>query len=355
MSTALATVDSGSGEGGVLAVEAQRAARVLMRKSPETRRTYEGIYDRFSSWLAARGGVPEAPIEVFTSEALVVYLDELEERCSPATVKKERAALRKLARYLHQLGRLDATVILMIEIPTVRGETQLRAGLDRRMWERVLTVARARLTGSASGRGSPAAAIRDLAVIQALGGAGLRSHEVRTLAADPFERGRSDNQGGSVYLRVQGKGRKFRMVPLYRDVAGALDAWREQRDKLPELAEDPLLFPQLGRRRRDGSFPNAGGQLSTVGVIRIVRPIMLEAGVPESQAHPHTLRHTFGRLYMAAPKAELSRLQRIMGHASPETTSRYVHYDVDELGAEHRRIDRLRGDPLARYQAERAR
>jgi hypothetical protein len=44
-----------------------------------------------------------------------------------------------------------------------------------------------------------------------------------------------------------------------------------------------------------------------------------------------------------------------MGHASPETTSRYVHHDVDELGAEHRRIDRLRSDPLARYQAERAR
>jgi integrase len=58
---------------------------------------------------------------------------------------------------------------------------------------------------------------------------------------------------------------------------------------------------------------------------------------------------------MTSPKAEFSRLERIMGHASPETTSRYVHYDVDELGAEHRRIDRLRGDPLARYQAERAR
>ena len=142
---------------------------------------------------------------------------------------------------------------------------------------------------------------------------------------------------------------------MYRDVADALDAWREQRDELPELAEDALLFPRLGVRRRDGSFPDAGGQLSTVAVIKIGSTDHLEAGVPEDQAHPHTLRHTFGRLYMAAPRAELSRLQRIMGHASPETTSRYVHHDVDELGAEHRRIDRLRSDPLARYQAERAR
>ena len=58
MSTALARVDSGGGEGEVLAVEAQRAARMLMRKSPETRRTYEGIYGRFAGWLAAREGRP---------------------------------------------------------------------------------------------------------------------------------------------------------------------------------------------------------------------------------------------------------------------------------------------------------
>jgi transposase len=47
--------------------------------------------------------------------------------------------------------------------------------------------------------------------------------------------------------------------------------------------------------------------------IDIVRPIMLAADVPVGQAHPHALRRTFGRLYMAASKAALSRLQRIMG------------------------------------------
>jgi hypothetical protein len=121
------------------------------------------------------------------------------------------------------------------------------------------------------------------------------------------------------------------------------------REKIPELAVDPCLFPQLGRRRRDGAFPGAGGQLSTTAVIKIVRPIMLAAGILPQQAHPHTLRHTFGRLYMAAPGGvELSRLQRIMGFASPEATSRYVHHSDLELGVEHRRIERLRHDPLDR-------
>jgi integrase len=80
---------------------------------------------------------------------------------------------------------------------------------------------------------------------------------------------------------------------------------------------------------------------------------MLAASIPETQAHPHTLRHTFGRLYMAAPGAKLSRLQKIMGHASPETTSRYVHHADVELAAEHRRIERLQHDPLSRRQQQR--
>jgi len=97
-----------------LTVEAMRATQVMMRKSPETQRTYQGIYARFASWLGERDGLSEAGVGAFTSEALIEYLEQLEERCSPSTVKKERAALRRLARYLHQLQLLDATVILMV-------------------------------------------------------------------------------------------------------------------------------------------------------------------------------------------------------------------------------------------------
>jgi integrase/recombinase XerD len=335
-----------------LSVEAERAARVMMRKSPQTLRTYQGIYTRFAAWLAAGDGVAEPSVADFTPAAFVAYLDERKPVASPSTVKKERAALRKLARYLHQLRLIDATVILMVEIPTVTDGAPSRQGLDRPTWERVLTVARARLTTSARSRGTAAAAARDLALVQVLGGAGLRSGEARTLVVEPFDQGRSDNHGGSVYLRVHGKGHKIRSVPLYTDITAALEQWRDARERIPELAGDPLLFPRLGRGRRDGSFPDAGGQLSTTAVIKIVRPIMLAAGISETQAHPHTLRHTFGRLYMAAPGAELSRLQKIMGHASPETTSRYVHHADVELATEHRRIERLQHDPLARRQQQ---
>jgi site-specific recombinase XerD len=254
--------------GPALTVEAARAARVMMRKSPQTQRTYEGIYARFACWLAEREPVGEAPVAAFTGEALVEYLEELEERCSPSTVKKERAALRKLARYLHQLQLVDATVILMVEIPTVNDQAPAQHGLDRETWERVLTVARARLARGARQRCSRHAAARDLALIQTLGGAGLRSQEARTLPTEPFDQRRSDNRGGVVYLRVHGKGRKLRAVPLYSDVVDALDRWRELREEIPELAGDSWLFPRLGRQRHDGSFLDAGGQLSTSAVVR---------------------------------------------------------------------------------------
>jgi hypothetical protein len=120
-----------------------------MRRSPETPRTYRGIDTRFATWLAEREQVEAVSIGACSSEALVAYLHQLEARCCPATVKKERAALRKLARYLHQLGLLDVTVILMIEIPTETASTLARQGLDQDSWERVLMIARARLAGSA--------------------------------------------------------------------------------------------------------------------------------------------------------------------------------------------------------------
>jgi hypothetical protein len=58
-----------------------------MRKSSPTQRTYQGIYQRFASWLAGRDDVAEASIDAFTSETLVLDSERLEARsllCMPA-------------------------------------------------------------------------------------------------------------------------------------------------------------------------------------------------------------------------------------------------------------------------------
>jgi integrase len=120
-------------------------------------------------------------------------------------------------------------------------------------------------------------AARDLALILVLGDMGLRSYETRSLLVSSIAAKRVD--GLRPWLTVVGKGEKVRRLPIPTDVHDALLGWQRQRPA--ELASGALLFPRLGRPRRDGSFPDAGGQLSGQGLSEIVKPVMLAAcGVP---------------------------------------------------------------------------
>ena len=71
------------------------------------------------------------------------------------TVKKERAAINRLAKYLHTLGAIDATEILMIEGSRGGAHPRRRDALDALTWKRVRDVARARLHQGPRGRTSP--------------------------------------------------------------------------------------------------------------------------------------------------------------------------------------------------------
>jgi site-specific recombinase XerD len=309
---------------------AERFARTTLRKSAQTQRTYASAYVRFTSWLADYTKTPDPPLRAFTADVLATYLDELEleHDKAPATVKKERAALNRLARYLHTLGAIDATEILMVETAGARDGTPTRDALDAATYERVKTLARARLVRSARMRSARATAARDHALILVLGDMGLRSHEARSLLASSIQARRVD--GLRPWLTVVGKGDKVRKLPIPSDVDEALLRW--ERERPPELADDPLLFARLGRRRSDTSYPDAGGKLSGQALSDIVKPVMLAAGVPAQLAHPHVLRHTYGSLFMRNG-GELSKLQALMGHASSETTSLYVHHTREGLEA----------------------
>jgi len=131
---------------------AERFARTTLRKSAQTQRTYASAYARFTAWLAAYTELADPPLAAFTADALAAYLDELELTKAPATVKKERAALNRLARYLHTLGAIDATEILMVETAGLKDPATARDALDADTWARVRALARARLVRSARTR-----------------------------------------------------------------------------------------------------------------------------------------------------------------------------------------------------------
>lgn len=191
--------------------------------------------------------------------------------------RKERAAINRLAKYLHTVGAIDATEILMIEGSRGAAHPRRRDALDAATWRRVNDAARARLHQGPRGRTSMAAAHRDLALILVLGEMGLRSEEARVLMTSSIAPKRAD--GLTQWLTVHGKGAKTRELPIPLEVADALLAWLEQRERI--VSGPGILFPRLGRRRGDGSFPDAGARVDEHG-----------GAVDDGRLSPHALRDT---------------------------------------------------------------
>jgi hypothetical protein len=226
---AIAVADNGELP-DVIGAAADHFAEVMLSASPGTQRTYQSTYARFNDFLVSRARaraitaakaagmtIPEdelpttVPFSAFTANPLARYFRIREAEVSPATVRKERAALNQLARYLHLMRVLDATEILVV--PTARrtpAEVEDRDALDEPTWMRVKAIARQRLTPPPRGRASQAAARRDLAMVLLLGDMGLRSDEVRSLPRHgSLQLARSD--GSRLWLRVVGKGGKERL------------------------------------------------------------------------------------------------------------------------------------------------
>jgi integrase len=326
---------------------AERFARNSLRKSKQTQRTYLSVYGRFTAHLAALTGLADPPPSALTADAVAGYLDALEAQGrSPATVRKERAAINRLTRYLQLVGAIDqstALEILDVEAVTVSGRSKPRPALDEQTWQRVKDRAAARvLELTPAGRASAPVATRDLAIVVCLGELGLRSEELRRLRLADLTAIRASSS--TPWLQVLGKGNRERGLPLPQEVQRALLAWLDARP--PDAAWSPLLFPRLGRQRHDGAFPDAterittGGQpaaaaaLSSTALVDIVAPIMRDAGVPAEHCHPHVLRHTFATLYLQRrthDSGALTKLQELLGHASLETTRGYLHHTRDEL------------------------
>jgi len=120
-----------------LGAAAARFAELSIRKSDQTKATYLSSYRRFAVWLADYSGERNPRPQALTADAVAAYVNLLEQTKAPATVKKERSAINRLARYLHTLGAIDATEILMIEGSRADARPRSREALSRERWEQV--------------------------------------------------------------------------------------------------------------------------------------------------------------------------------------------------------------------------
>jgi integrase/recombinase XerC len=151
-------------------------------------------------------------------------------------------------------------------------------------------------------------ALRNYALFMLLYGSGLRIGEALSLniAQMPHDG----------YLRVTGKGRKERQVPVLKNVEEAL---QEYLDACPyaQTAERAIFIGKRGERLNQGVAQ------------REMRSLRNTLGLPET-ATPHALRHSFAT-HLLQNGANLREIQELLGHASLSTTQRYTEINAEEL------------------------
>ena len=164
-------------------------------------------------------------------------------------------------------------------------------------------------TSALLGKSGRATESRDLALLAVMYGCGLRVSEVVGLNLD-------DVDMSALELRVLGKGRKERVVPLPE---GAGRLFRNYLDERLSLQADPrAVF--LNQR---------GGRLTARSVQRMLKERALETGADVSVT-PHRLRHSFAT-HLLAGGVDLRAIQELLGHASLGTTETYTHLDIARL------------------------
>lgn len=222
---------------------------------------------------------------------------KLAEGYAPATANKMLAALRGTLKAAWRLGQVSADDYQRAaDLGQVKGETLLRG--------RALTAGELRALFAACARDTTPAGARDAALLAILYGAGLRRSEAVALAVADY-----DPESGAVTVRA-GKGHKARVTYVGGGACDALAAWLTLRGQAPGA----LFWPVV---KGGGMIPRA---MSVQAVYKVMAKRAAEAGVREFS--PHDLRRSYISDLLDAG-ADLSTAQRLAGHASTSTTTRY--------------------------------
>jgi len=275
------------------------------RLSPRTIEAYRDTFKLLLGFIERRRGPKPEDLCVQDLDAgrVLGFLDDLElTRHNGARSRNARlTAIRSFIRHASACDPLLLPVAQQVlAIPCKRFE---RAAVGHLMRQQVQALIDAPDPSTRTG-------LRDRALLTVMYNTGARVSEVAGLTVGDLKLG----TGAS--LQIRGKGRKQRVVPLWRQTVQTLRTWLREVDSSPPA---PLL-------------PNAfGNHMTRSGIehrlrVALARAVVAEPSLLKKRVSPHTIRHTTA-MHLLQSGVDLSVIAMWLGHESIQTTHQYLDAD----------------------------
>jgi integrase/recombinase XerC len=276
--------------------------------SPNTVKAYGRDLREFVDYLGQYYGGKEWSWQGVDRLAMRGFLAHLAKRgLGKRSMARTLSAIRSFYRYLHRNEIVDANPARAVGAPKL--DKYLPGYLDRAQIDLLFTMAetRAREGGFVDRR--------NLAILELFYSTGMRLSELAGLS-------RGDLDLVTQQVKVRGKGRKERIIPVGDHAVLALRNYESKRDE---------LIRQVGSRADRGAFflGRTGKRIGVRAVQKAVTAFLDEID-EDAGLSVHSLRHTFATHLLDAG-ADLRAVQELLGHSSISTTQIYTHTSIERL------------------------
>jgi len=281
----------------------------LLKEKNYSRDTIEGYgsdlkeFGEFLRDFLSLGEEGKIEIEKIDRKAIRAWLNQLYQGLTPVSIERHLASVRSFFDYLVKQEIVGFNPAKLVRTP--KKEKRL---------PKVLSVDEVIALIEAPSAEDPLG-IRDRAILELFYAAGIRVSELRglnLLDIDLTER----------MIKVLGKGKRERVVPINEISVEKLKAWLEVRGK--------MLKSVLDSDAQDAVFLSSKGtRITKMGIENLLRKYLDRIGLTR-KATPHTLRHSFAT-HLLESGMDLRTIQELLGHRSLSTTQKYTQVGNKEL------------------------
>ena len=292
-----------------------------------TQRNYRDALNEFARWHLAEQRAPSAFVDKSAPARQAVAWEKLQRddfrgylrflgrnNLGRAATHLRFSALRTFYKFLVRHGVVEVSPVKNLALPKL-GRRLPKYLTQQQILD--LLAAPAKLLATQKQRKgpgrpiSPAVCLRDVAVLETIYSCGLRVSELCGLRAEDIE-------GNEQLVRVRGKGKKERLVPIGEPALRAIQHyWRALRQ--PPSGTSPVFFADTKKT----------APLQPVQLSRRLKQYLIIAGL-DPHLTPHKLRHSYATHLLDAG-ADLRSVQELLGHAHLITTQVYTHVTTERL------------------------